>query len=252
MNRATFHKTAYRSLGLLPYLFLAYQKRVRHDRPFKLYSKRLNFPVKARPNTSDLSVFHQIVVFDEYRCISDLRSPELIIDLGANVGYSSAYFLSCFENCRVIAVEPDPGNFSELRNNLLPYQGRARAIQAAVWPRSEPLSLKTPKLGEEWGVSVEPSPNGMVKTISVPELIEIGGLPRVSLLKIDIEGAETDLFLSDTKWLDQIDNIVIELHGDEAKNAFFSKLDKYRFVISTCDELTVCLGAVSSPVGSLV
>jgi hypothetical protein len=69
----------------------------------------------------------------------------------------------------------------------------------------------------------------------------MSGAQRISLLKIDIEGSEIDLFRSDTTWLRQVDNIVIELHGDEARDTFFCKIDKSRFEISTCDELTVCL-----------
>jgi FkbM family methyltransferase len=241
MTRAEFHRTAYRNLGFFPYLFLIYQKRLKHHRPFKVYSKRLKFPVEIRPDTSDFLVFHQTIVFDEYRCVADLEAPQTIIDLGANVGYSSAYFLSRFNNCRVIAVEPDQRNFQQLEENLRPYGDRATMIHAAVWPRSEPLCLKNTGPGEEWGVSVEPSPAGTVKTITMPKLIELAGSSRVSLLKIDIEGAETELFKSDTEWLTQVDNIVIELHGEGAQSVFFSKVDDSKFDFSTCDELTVCL-----------
>jgi FkbM family methyltransferase len=241
MKRTDFHSTACRNLGPLPYLYFAFQKRMPYRGPFKLFSKNLDFPVKVRPETSDLSVFYQIMIFDEYRCVAGLKSPELIIDLGANVGYSSAYFLSRFKNSRVIAVEPDPSNFRELQNNLLPYRSRAIAVQAAVWPHSEMLLLNHPGQGEEWGISIRPSENGTVRAITVPELISMSGAQRISLLKIDIEGSEIDLFRSDTTWLRQVDNIVIELHGDEARDTFFCKIDKSRFEISTCDELTVCL-----------
>jgi FkbM family methyltransferase len=196
----------------------------------------------VRPQTSDLDVFAQILVHHEYRCVSGLRSPNLIIDLGANVGYSSAYFLSKFKNCRVIAVEPDPENFAQLQTNVAPYRRRVTAIQAAVWPRSERISLDHPGQGEEWGVRVKPSADGTVRAITIPELLKISGQDRISLLKVDIEGAEIDLFKSGTEWwLDKVDNIVIELHGDEAKETFHRAIGKSKFLVSNCDELTVCL-----------
>ena len=78
MKRTDFHSTACRNLGPLPYLYFAFQKRMPYRGPFKLFSKNLDFPVKVRPETSDLSVFYQIMIFDEYRCVAGLKSPELI------------------------------------------------------------------------------------------------------------------------------------------------------------------------------
>jgi FkbM family methyltransferase len=241
MERSEYYSTAYKNLGFLSFLRFEYQKRANHSARFNLSSKKLSFPVSVRPRTSDINVFYQIFVLNEYRCVSGITPPRLIVDLGANVGYSSAYFLSHFDGCKVIAVEPDPANFIELQKNIAPYGDRVNAIQAAVWPRPERLVLVHGGLGYEWGVSAKPSNNGSVETITIPELLKLSGQDRISLLKIDIEGAETELFRSDTEWLDSVDNIVIEIHGNEAEEAFFSKIDKSRFIVSRCDELTVCL-----------
>jgi hypothetical protein len=65
----------------------------------------------------------------------------LIIDCGANVGYSSAYFLSRFPYCQVIAVEADPDNFVILRRNLDRYEDRVRLIHVGVWSQKVGLVL---------------------------------------------------------------------------------------------------------------
>jgi FkbM family methyltransferase len=250
MKRSEYYSTAARNLGLLSFLHFEYQKRINHSDIFNLTSKKLDFPVGARPQTSDIFAFYQILVFDEYRCLSELRSPKLIVDLGANVGYSSAYFLSHFKSCSVIAVEPDPANFAQLQKNVAPYRGRVTTIRAAVWPRRERLDLDHAGRGQEWGVRVKPSADGAVETVTIPELLRVSGQDRISLLKIDIEGAEIDLFKSGAdEWLHNVDNIVIELHGNDAEEAFFKKIDKSRFVVSKCDELTVCLGSDASRIG---
>jgi FkbM family methyltransferase len=244
MKRSEYYLTAFRNLGLSSFLHFEFQKRLPHSAPFNLTSKKLDFPVRARPQTSDLFVFYQIMVFDEYRCLSGLRAPKLIVDLGANVGYSSAYFLSQFKGCSVIAVEPDPSNFAALQKNVAPYSDRVTTIQAAVWPRQERLDLNFDHagLGQEWGVRVKAAADGAVEAITIPELLRVSGQDRISVLKIDIEGAEVDLFNSGAEeWLDKVDNVVIELHGKEAEEAFFGKIDKSRFAVSRCDELTVCL-----------
>ena len=64
-----------------------------------------------------MTVFWQIFTFDEYSSLRNLENVSLVLDLGANVGYSSAYFLSCFPEARVVAVEPDEQNMAICRTN---------------------------------------------------------------------------------------------------------------------------------------
>ena len=65
-------------------------------------------------------------------------------------------------------------------------------------------------------------------------------LERISILKIDIEGAEMQLFGHDTDWLDSVDNIVIELHGDACRDLFLQVIRPRLSNFSTFGELTVC------------
>jgi hypothetical protein len=75
----------------------------------RLKIKNFKYSVLMRNGTSDRQVLSQIFVYEEYSPIT-LSNPRNIIDLGANVGYSSAYFLSRYLNAKVLAVEPDLGN----------------------------------------------------------------------------------------------------------------------------------------------
>jgi FkbM family methyltransferase len=248
IDRVTWYTRAARKLGPISLIRLQLQKRYGSNQQLqKLTSRLLRHPVYARPGSSDLVVFDQIFVHCEYRCLDDLTDPKLILDCGANVGYSSTYFLSKFPGCFVVAVEPDPSNFEMLQRNLLPYEGRYTLIRAAVWPRAELLRFNktVAGLGREWARRVEPADCDTmddIETIDIPGLIARSPYKRVSLLKVDIEGAETELFGSEPRtWLRLVDNIVIELHGDVAKKSFFDAIDEKRFNISICDELTVCL-----------
>ena len=208
----------------------------------------LRHPVYARPNTSDFLVFDQIFVEREYRCLNQIKKADLILDCGANVGYSSAYFLSKYPECHVIAVEPDAKNFAMLKKNLSSYSGRFEAVQAAVWPRAEKLIFNESfsNAGQEWArrmetVASDASLSKHIETVNILKLIDFSRFDRVSILKIDIEGAEAELFSSSVEWLDLIDNLVIELHGQESHDIFFNVITRRRFNISTFGELTVCL-----------
>lgn len=199
----------------------------------------------CRRYTSDLYVFDQVLAAREYSCLDHVQSPGLIVDCGANVGYSSAYFLSRFYGCEVVAVEPDAENFAALRKNVAPYGIRCRPIRGAVWPTKSVVStIRANGTHGEWGTRVKPcgadAPDS-IETVTIPELIQSSAHQRISILKIDIEGAEVELFRGDTKWLDVVDNIVIELHGPPCSAAFFAAIEGRQFVISRCGELTVCL-----------
>jgi FkbM family methyltransferase len=105
-----------------------------------------------------VDVFHQIFIEEEYSPLLDLKDVGLAIDCGANVGYSSAYFLSRFPDCRVIAVEPDPDNFAMLEQNLRAYDRRVTLVRARIWPQDVPLSILKGSYrdGREWSEQVRP------------------------------------------------------------------------------------------------
>lgn len=240
-----------------PQTVLFFLQRLRHrsarpGQPFVVRSKMAHFPLAARALTSDLDVFGQIFVQREYRCLDGVPSAHLVIDCGANVGYSAAYFLSRYPTSSVICVEPDPDNFAALESNLRPYDGRVKAVRAGVW--SEPsglvISEETSGDGREWARTVRPARAGEAATIAAVDigtLVRESGHDRVSILKIDVEGAEEFIFAGACdRWLGKVDNLVIELHGERCERIFHDAIAGQGFSVSRCDELTVCTRAPTS------
>ena len=65
------------------------------------------YPVQVRARTTDVDVYGQVLLDYEYSF--DLPfSPETIIDVGANIGMASIYFLHRYPKARIIAIEPEP------------------------------------------------------------------------------------------------------------------------------------------------
>lgn len=238
---ATYRKTV-NHLGVAGFARRGWARRFGKETS-ELVSKYSDHPIQARGGSSDFQVFDQIFLDREYRCLDGLRGVRTIIDAGANVGYSSAYLLSQFPDARVIAIEPDPGNFSMLQRNLKPFGDRAITLQAALW--SEPTTLDfRDETAEAWAFEVGEAgaDGGNVQAIDMPHLVQTYGLTRIDLLKIDIEGAEEAVFSAqELGWLDIVDNIVIELHGDERRDIFMRAIAHRGYALSECDELTVCL-----------
>ena len=72
-------------------------------------------------------------------------------------------------------------------------------------------------------------------------IIEKSGFTEVDLLKIDIEGAEREIFSADvSNWLPRVRNLCIELHGQACRVAFFDALAGYDFVHAQSGELDLC------------
>jgi len=214
-------------------------------------------PLEARAGSTDLRVFKQIFVEREYACLDDLEKVDLVIDCGANVGYSSAWFLSRWPASRVLALEPDAENFAALAANLAPYGPRATLLRGGLW--SHPCTLAMDDTGYRgggaWARQVREARQGEdgIPAYDVPALLAAAGAERASVLKIDVEGAEAVVFSADCGWLDRIDRLVIELHDDsrfgDATGAFHRALAGRGFVLRASGELTVARRAAPAAAG---
>ena len=236
------------NLGLWQSLFYKLQElRMRFLRPrtpIVLFSKQAEFPIRIRPNTSDHAVFFQVFVHQQYRCLANISDVDLIIDCGANIGLTAVYLLSLFPSARLVAVEPDPGNCAILKSNLAPYHGRYRAVPLAIWSHATGLVLSGAEPGSEWHFRVRmpskrESPSVMATDIAT--LLEESAADRISILKIDIEGAESVVFSSNYKsWIGKVDNLAVELHDQEGRSNFEQAVADENFVVAERGELTIC------------
>ena len=202
--------------------------------------RSLAHPAWVRIASSDADVFGQVVMRAEYAAVA-VGDPRVIVDCGANAGYTSAFFLSAFPLARVIAIEPFAENAALCRRNLAAYGDRATVIEAAAWGSPCRLVVEHSS-GNEWGASVRPAKDGEagdVDGVGLPSL----GLGRIDILKVDVEGSEAELFADDPgRWLGTVANMAIEVHGPRCEAVFRQAMAGYRFREAKSGELTVCLG----------
>ena len=166
-------------------------------------------PIVVRTGTTDPSVFAQCLVVQEFD-LAPIPDARLIVDGGAYVGYSSLFFANRFPGAQVIAVEPEPSNYRVLVRNTA-HVGGILPVCAALWPARGRISIDNPG-EEEWGFRVrEGGPDG-IPAVTIPDLMNQVGMDRIDILKLNIEGAEKELFERDTGWLDRVGVIIIELH----------------------------------------
>ncbi len=203
-----------------------------------------------RKNSSDAAVFLQVFKVQEYQpLVSFIQSfkgipIKTIIDAGANVGYTSIYFLTKFPNARIIAVEADPGNMEALKVNFA-NNGVTNfvALQKALWKSSTQVELTNSfrdhrewsrQVSEATGEPVEPAHK--LTGISLSDLVQQNGINEIDILKIDIEGAEKEVFSDrghSITILKTVKFIVVELHDEvEFKNEFEDILRSAEFVFT--------------------
>lgn len=188
------------------------------DKIFKVEASGLRFPFYLRACTSDIDVYKQIFIKNDY-CLNVCREPEVIIDAGANIGLAAIFFANMFENAKIVCIEPESSNFEILCKNTEPYDN-IYPLKAALWNKNEDISLVDPGLGE-WGfmtgnaeeyLSRIPNEFEKVKGVTLDKVLDRYNLKKVDILKIDIEGSEKEVFSDCSLWLDKVDSIIIELH----------------------------------------
>jgi FkbM family methyltransferase len=203
--------------------------------------------VYARTGTSDCAVLEQIFFEREYKPLENLGDVRAIIDCGANVGYSSLYFLNRYPRARVVAVEPDPDNAAMWQRNLARYGNRAQLIVSGVWSHAGRLALVRGEYGDgrAWATQVrevaagEPDAADSFAATDIPSLLSLAG-GFADILKVDIERSEAVVFQGAPEWLPSVRNIAIELHDAECEQVFFAAMREYDFELVRSGELTIC------------
>ena len=180
-----------------------------------------------RPGTTDIEVVRYVFKRQAFSITRLRRWPEiqafletqhnrggrpLIVDAGAHIGISTVFFALMFPTALVIAIEPEEGNFRLLSKNT---EGlNVRCIKAALSSETQRAKVLDPGDGH-WAFRTErtDSEDGLpcVTLNSLyGELCHSQAFPF--LVKINIEGAEEELFKRNTDWVQNTGVIIIELH----------------------------------------
>jgi FkbM family methyltransferase len=176
-----------------------------HVRPLTLRTGRVG----------DLFILYEVLAFDAYRIPPNLvapRSIETIIDYGANIGLTSLYFASAYPLARIYSVEADPENFAILQANTAS-EPRIVPVHACVVATPQ-ATVSFDNQGPSWGRHSLGGGNGItVPAVTLDELLAKFAIARVDLLKMDIEGAEREVFAVGN-YLNAVQHVVAELHND--------------------------------------
>jgi FkbM family methyltransferase len=190
--------------------------------------------MRIRVGTSDEDTFWETVIHEVYSCIpKHVSQCDYILDLGANIGFATTYLCARYPNAKVFAVEPNAGNLELFVHNTreLSASGRCRSSQLAAWSETmllrlemtDPLAFDSCRTSDLEEASMQDDCEEVLG-VSIAELFRRTGFPRIDLVKIDIEGAECQVFKGDLAWLEQTGALAIEFHGDARQSTKFDQL----------------------------
>ena len=200
----------------------------------------------------DLPIFWQIMVMRENDfeklpqaarvrdALQGLLSEGLkpvIVDCGGHIGLSSVWFASRFPQTTVYVIEPDAANFKLLTRNASAYTNIV-PLNGGIWNRSCDLAIENPDSGsasfrlQEVGDGAGAARPGLLRAYTIDEVFRREADNRLFLVKIDIEGAESEVFKHSADWLDDAAAVIIELHdwllpGQGTSKNFFKRISEH-------------------------
>jgi FkbM family methyltransferase len=186
--------------------------------------------IRLRPFAGDLFVLYEVLMDRCYYIPDDILQPDkvsTILDCGANIGITALYLASRYPKARVFCIEPNDDNFNALRHNTVA-EPRIIPIHGAIVGRackSVRLSMTRPA----WGNFITEDDCGHeVPAITIGQILKDYGIPRVDLLKVDIEGSEKEVFAAG-QFMQWVDFVVIELHGSYDLSRFSVDIAQWGF-----------------------
>lgn len=212
--------------------------------------KDCNGVYELRKIGSDIEVYKQIIIEQEYKLIQDYFKinqiePKLIIDCGANIGLTSLLLSNQFKNAEIFAVEPDENNFKQLLKTIHNHKNII-CLENAIWSTNQTLSIDR-SFGDQkdWSIRTlasQNNSNSQIQAITISDIVSTSKFNQIDFLKIDVEGAEGEIFknLETSDFLSITNCIAIEIHDEFVNREHIYRIMKhYGFLLINSGELTI-------------
>ena len=228
----------------------------RKDR-FALVSLKQNFPLRLGKYNIWLNKENSVYSLDIYMELFRERhhgkmpsflpkKNNVIIDLGANEGYSVLKTKEIAPKSKTIAVEPNSTAFRILKKNVEANNLKnVILVNKAVTSRNGKISFEVVKGRSEVGaVNVykkfrrkDRLKKITVSSITLEELCKKYKVDKIDLLKMDVEGSEVDILKSSKNILPKIKKSIIEYHlAQRTKDRVIKLMVKNNFKLVKIDD----------------
>jgi len=198
--------------------------------------KSLLYPFAFRLTEEDKHVVFGNLVRKEVLAGPLPAEARFIVDAGGYIGDSAALLLSRYPSAACLVLEPGLAH-ALAAQNLAPYEGRAILRKAALMRERGNFRIDEADTGSR----LVADSAGTTEVMTMADVLSLSPHGRIDILKIDIEGAELDLFSGPCPWLASVRCVTIELHGEVARREVTRVLIAAGFFISIHGGVTVAV-----------
>ena len=184
---------------------------------------------------ADQPIIKWIFQDEEYRLPIKNFQPKLILDCGGNIGCAAVYFANQYPMAQIYSIEPEKNNFRLLQYNTVLYDN-IHVMRSALWDKETFIRVEDKGHGVAGYMTFETTEKDSqsFRTVTVAKLLKDSGFDKIDFLKVDIEGAEKEVFgAADVdEWLSKVSVIAIELHDRMKRGCsyeFFKAISKYHW-----------------------
>lgn len=152
--------------------------------------------VVARRNTTDGDLVKMILCRDSAYRLPPSVNPQVIFDVGANIGITAVYFALTYPHAQIYCFEPLPQNLELLRTNTQPWSDRVHVIPYGLSDKNGRFDYHMSDNPASFGgggfnrIGHDPARKLVLPTASVPQALAGLNVDRVDVFKIDTEGSE--------------------------------------------------------------
>lgn len=178
-------------------------------------------PVYLRSIRADMQSFVNTFI-DPYLGKKEyLDSAKVVMDAGANIGYTAVLYANWWPDSKIISLEADGENYHLACKNTAMYPN-VQVLHAGLWNKEVDLKIEA---GQEDGFVVHEITGNetvrnenLTKGVSISSLMKQYGFKEIDFIKFNIEGSEKEVFAENTAdWLPHTKAMLVELH--DGKNA---------------------------------
>ena len=204
---------------------------------------KLKRSIYLRKNSKDLETFEEIFMTNLYNTQLPFE-PKTIVDAGANVGLASLFFKLKYPNSSIVAIEIESNNVIAIKKNTMDFSD-FELLEKGLFNKKAFFKIEDPYNATNSFQIKEVLENDKydIESITLDEIIETKKWDTIDILKIDIEGAEKQLFESNYEnWLPKTKVIMIETHDrmlPKCSYTVMKTINDYNFILYTTTEGTL-------------
>ncbi|MCG8475591.1 MAG: FkbM family methyltransferase [Cytophagales bacterium] len=188
-------------------------------------------PVWLRADSEiDRSVLKYVFYHQYHLPWKPLAARPVILDIGTNIGLTVRHFKHLYPEAKVLGFEMDAHNFLVAQKNTA-HLPDCKVYNQAVWKENGFIQYDAEADADAFSIhSGSQQEMRQVEAVTVGEILESHSLTQVDFMKMDIEGAEEEIFRAgDLSWLSKVRYINLEVHTETFQKEGMEILEKHGF-----------------------